>query len=124
LLRTPKALLYTGVIAFSVLGVYALSFNQFDLIALFFFGLFGYLMERYGFPAATLVLAMVLGPLVEQNLSRALNISGGDLTAFVERPISLALVITIFLLVVLPAALRMIRFFRAGRADQGATAAP
>ncbi|MGH3386229.1 MAG: tripartite tricarboxylate transporter permease, partial [Nocardioidaceae bacterium] len=42
LLRTPKALLYTGVIAFSVLGVYALSFNQFDLIALFFFGLFGY----------------------------------------------------------------------------------
>jgi putative tricarboxylic transport membrane protein len=113
LLRTPPVLLYLGVMAFSVLGVYALGFNLFDLYILFILSIVGYLMERYSIPAAATVLAMVLGPLVEQNLSRALSISGGDPLTFVERPISLTLVVFGVLAMVVPPLWRAIQHRRA-----------
>lgn len=107
LLKTPRVLLYMGVMGFAVLGVYALGFSEFDLYLLFIFSVIGYLMERYGFPAATAVLAMVLGPLVEQNLGRALNIAGGDPLFFLHRPISLTLVIISALVLAVPALIRL-----------------
>ena len=66
MLKTPPAMLYSGVIAFSVLGAYALNFNVFDMLMLLGFGLVGYLMQRYDFPMAPAVLALVLGILAEQ----------------------------------------------------------
>ena len=117
MLRTPPELLYTGVAALGVLGAYALGFDQFDLYLLFGFAVIGYLMDRYDFPAATAILAMVLGPLVEQNLSRALNIGGGDPLVFVQRPISLALVLISVLVVVSPLAMKALRWHRARTAD-------
>ena len=102
-------MLYSGVIAFSVLGAYALNFNVFDMLLLLGFGLVGYLMQRYGFPMAPAVLALVLGVLAEQHLRRALSVSNGDVMTFVERPISLALVIFILLVLVLPPVLRLVR---------------
>lgn len=123
LLRTPQVLLYPAVAALGVLGTYALGFDQFDLYLLFAFGIVGYLMDRYDFPAATAILAMVLGPLVEQNLSRALNIGGGDPLVFVQRPISLALVLASVLVVVGPLAMKALRWQRqrrhSGIAGQG-----
>jgi putative tricarboxylic transport membrane protein len=115
LLKTPPAMLYSGVIAFSVLGAYALNFNVFDMLMLLGFGLVGYLMQRYGFPMAPAVLALVLGILAEQHLRRALSVSDGDLMTFVERPISLALLIFILLVLVLPPAIRLVRARQAGR---------
>jgi putative tricarboxylic transport membrane protein len=115
LLKTPPAMLYSGVIAFSVLGAYALNFNVFDMLMLLGFGLVGYLMQRYGFPMAPAVLALVLGILAEQHLRRALSVSDGDLMTFVERPISLALLIFILLVLVLPPAIRLLRARQAGR---------
>jgi putative tricarboxylic transport membrane protein len=112
LLKTPAVPLYTGVLALSVLGVYALNFNQFDLLLLFGFGLVGYLMQRYGFPLAPAVLALVLGGLVEQNLRRAMSISDGDVNVFFTRPISLALVVLILLVAVLPPLVRLRRVRR------------
>jgi len=109
MLKTPPAMLYSGVIAFSVLGPYALNFNTFDMLMLLGFGLVGYLMQRYGFPMAPAVLALVLGVLAEQHLRRALSVSNGDVMTFVERPISLALVIFILLVLVLPPVLRLVR---------------
>ena len=117
LLRTPQVLLYPAVAALGVLGTYALGFDQFDLYLLFAFGIVGYLMDRYDFPAATAILAMVLGPLVEQNLSRALNIGGGDPLVFVQRPISLALVIASVVVVAGPFVLKALRWYRARTAD-------
>jgi putative tricarboxylic transport membrane protein len=122
LLKTPPAMLYSGVIAFSVLGAYALNFNVFDMLILLGFGLVGYLMQRYDFPMAPAVLALVLGVLAEQHLRRALSISNGDLMTFVERPISLALVIFILLVLVLPPVLRLMRARQAGRHRVGAQA--
>jgi putative tricarboxylic transport membrane protein len=115
LLKTPPAMLYSGVIAFSVLGAYALNFNVFDMLMLLGFGLVGYLMQRYGFPMAPAVLALVLGILAEQHLRRALSVSNGDLMTFVERPISLALLIFILLVLVLPPAIRLVRARQASR---------
>jgi putative tricarboxylic transport membrane protein len=122
ILKTPPAMLYSGVIAFSVLGAYALNFNVFDMLMLLGFGLVGYLMQRYDFPMAPAVLALVLGVLAEQHLRRALSVSNGDLMTFVERPISLALVIFILLVLVLPPVLRLMRARQAGRHRVGAQA--
>jgi putative tricarboxylic transport membrane protein len=115
LLKTPPAMLYSGVIAFSVLGAYALNFNVFDMLMLLGFGLVGYLMQRYDFPMAPAVLALVLGILAEQHLRRALSVSNGDLMTFVERPISLALVIFILLVLALPPVIRLLRMRRISR---------
>jgi putative tricarboxylic transport membrane protein len=122
LLKTPPAMLYSGVIAFSVLGAYALNFNVFDMLMLLGFGLVGYLMQRYDFPMAPAVLALVLGILAEQHLRRALSVSNGDLMTFVERPISLALLVFILLVLVLPPAIRLLRVRQAGRHRVGTRA--
>jgi putative tricarboxylic transport membrane protein len=109
LLKTPPAMLYSGVIAFSVLGAYALNFNVFDMLMLLGFGLVGYLMQRYDFPMAPAVLALVLGILAEKHLRCALSVANGDLMTFVERPISLAMLIFIVLVLILPPAIRLLR---------------
>lgn len=70
-----------------------------------FFGAIGYLMKKFGFEAAPLVLAFIMGPLLEQNLRQALLISGGSFTIFFTRPIScvtLAIAILLLLSNVLP----------------------
>ncbi|HWM17296.1 MAG TPA: tripartite tricarboxylate transporter permease, partial [Microbacterium sp.] len=67
LLRVPQELLFPGVAVSGVLGAYALGFDPFDLYLLFGFSIIGYLMDRYDFSAASALLAMVLGPLIEQN---------------------------------------------------------
>lgn len=119
LLKTPAVPLYTGVAAFAVLGAYALNFNTFDLFLLLGFGIVGYLMQRYDFPLAPAVLALVLGGLVEQNLRRTLSISEGSLTVFVQRPLSLALIGVIFLVAVLPPLVRLWNSQRASRSETG-----
>lgn len=119
LLKTPAPLLYTGVLSFTVLGAYALSFDLFSMLLLFGFGLVGYAMQRYDFPLAPAVLALVLAPLVEQNLRRALKISGGDVTTFVHRPISAVLVALIVLVIVAPLVIRMVRRLAERRMPEG-----
>ena len=108
LLTIPTPVLYFGVMAFAVLGVYASRLSQFDLLLLVGFGVVGYLMMKFDFPPATLILAMVLGPLVEDNLGRALNISRGDLTVFIDRPISRVLVICGLVVVLAPIVARLV----------------
>jgi putative tricarboxylic transport membrane protein len=108
-------MLYSGVIAFSVLGAYALNFNVFDMLMLLGFGLVGYLMQRYDFPMTPAVLALVLGILAEKHLRCALSVANGDLMTFVERPISLAMLIFIVLVLILPPAIRLLRARQAAR---------
>lgn len=93
LLKIPTPLLFSGVMAFVVLGAYALTFNIFSMLLLLVFGALGYFMQEYDFPLAPAVLALVLEPLLETNLRRALDITGGDLTTFVTRPASLVLLL-------------------------------
>lgn len=109
LLKVPPPLLYGGVVAFVMLGAYALTFSFFSLMLLIVIGLVGYFLQESGFPLTPAILAAVLLPLLELNLRRALLIADGDWTTFVDRPLSLTLLVLISLGVVIPALLQLRR---------------
>jgi TctA family transporter len=93
LLAIPYNVLFPAIVAFACIGTYSLNLNPFDVYAIAFFGILGYVLLKLGCEPAPLLLGFVLGPLLEQHLRRALIISHGDPTVFLTRPISLALLI-------------------------------
>src|SRR6202521_857593 len=108
LLRVPYRLLYPSIVVFCCIGIYSINNSPTDVVIAAIYGLFGYWLGKHEFEPAPPVLAVVLGPLMEENLRRAMLIARGDATVFFTRPISSVLLITaIFLLVV--AALPKIR---------------
>lgn len=88
-LKIPANILSPLILAFSVVGSYAIRYNMFDVIVLFVFGLIGYAMNKFKFPLAPLVLGLILGPIIESNLLRAMTISRGRLSGLLASPISL-----------------------------------
>jgi putative tricarboxylic transport membrane protein len=103
LLKIPPPWLYAGIIVVSMAGVFGASNSVFDIGLLFVFGLLGYTMRRFGFPAAPLIVGMILAPMAEQSMRQALIISQGEWSAFVTRPISGTLLAISLVLLVLPA---------------------
>ena len=93
MLRVPYSVLFPAIIAFSAVGCYSLGLNAYDVLAVALFGVLGYFLIRMGCEPAPLLLGFVLGPLLEENLRRALIISRGDPSVFVSRPISLVLLV-------------------------------
>jgi TctA family transporter len=81
------------IILFAAIGTYSLAFNAFDVYAIVFFGILGYILIKCGCEPAPFLLGFVLGPLLEENLRRALIISRGDPTVFVTRPLSAVLLV-------------------------------
>jgi len=88
LLRLPYNILFPLILIFSIIGVYCSSNNIFDVHVMVGFGIAGYLMRKLGYEPAPLVLAFVLGPMLENNLRKSLILSQGDLLIFVQHPIS------------------------------------
>jgi len=88
LLTVPYHLLYPGMLFFICIGVYSVSNSTFDVMLTLIFGLVGFGMMRFGFPAAPLLLGFVLGPLIEENFRRALVLSRGNPEVFFTRPVS------------------------------------
>jgi putative tricarboxylic transport membrane protein len=88
-LNFNKSYLYTTILVLCMIGSYAVNNNVFDVYVMFFAGLLAYYMIKYGFPVAPTVLALVLGPTMEDNFRRALILSQGDLSIFVTSPISI-----------------------------------
>jgi putative tricarboxylic transport membrane protein len=88
-LKVPYRILFPLILLFCLIGVYSISNAIFDLYVMIAFGVLGYLMRKFGYEPAPLVLAFVLGPLMENNLRKALIISDGSFSIFVARPISL-----------------------------------
>ena len=79
LLRTPRPYLYAGILFFASMGAYAVNGSNFDLILLLLLGLLGFVMRRFGLPVLPLIVAVILGPRVELQGRRALQLSSGDL---------------------------------------------
>jgi len=102
LLKVPEALLYPMILAFSVLGVYSLSRNVADLYIMFGIGVLGFLLRRYKYPLAPVILGLVLGPLLEKEFRRALIGSRGDWWVFVDRPLSATILAVAALVLVAP----------------------
>jgi TctA family transporter len=101
LLTVPYRFLYPAILLFCCIGVYSLNNNVFDVALAVFFGLLGYLFIKLGCEPAPLLLAFVLGPQMEEHLRRALLLSRGNWNTFVERPISLGLLLAAALLLIL-----------------------
>jgi len=88
-MRLPDAVIAVGIMAFAVLGAFAIRNLMFDVYLMLGFGVVGYLMKKLRFPVAPIVLAMVLGYLVESNYRTALVSSQGDYMIFITDPVSL-----------------------------------
>lgn len=102
LLSIPRPLLYGGILIFATLGAYGLRNSWFDLLLLYIIGLIGFVMRRYDIPVAPTIVGMILGPLAEQQLRRALSISQGDPSVFFTHPISATVLAITALLVIGP----------------------
>ncbi|HVL57541.1 MAG TPA: tripartite tricarboxylate transporter permease [Burkholderiaceae bacterium] len=109
LLRIPRPQLYAGILVFAGMGVYGMRQSAFDVFLLYAIGVMGFLMRRYGFGTAPVVVGMILGPLAEEQLRRSLAISQGDPIVFVTRPISGAILAVTVLLLVAPWLWRRLR---------------
>lgn len=88
ILKVPYRILFPLIILFCLIGAYSLNSNTFDVLVMLIFGLAGYLMRKFGYEGAPLLLAYVLGPMMEQALRQSLLISYGSFTIFLTRPIS------------------------------------
>ena len=105
LLSVPYRMLYPAILLFCVIGIYATNTNFVQMVMTALFALFGYILIKFECEPAPLVLGFILGPLMEENLRRAMVISRGDPMVFLERPISatlLALAVFVVALIVLP----------------------
>ncbi|MCC3355471.1 tripartite tricarboxylate transporter permease [Bacillus sp. REN16] len=102
ILKIPRPMLISLVVIFCIIGVYGISFRTFDLFLLVIFGILGYFMAYFKFPAAPMLLAFILGGMMEQSLRQALTISDGSLLIFIEKPISCALLLIAALSFIVP----------------------
>jgi putative tricarboxylic transport membrane protein len=100
LLTVPYRLLYPAILLFCAIGVYTVNNTSFDVMQTAFFGFLGVLFMKLECEPAPLLLGFVLGPMMEENLRRALLLSRGDPFVFVQRPISAGLLIAAVLLIV------------------------
>ena len=90
LLKIPPPYLYAGVLTFAMLGAYAVAGNTFGMFVAIAVGVLGLLFRRYGYPITPLILGVVLGPMAELQLRRAVQISNGDFMTLIEKPFSVA----------------------------------
>ena len=100
LLTVPYRFLFPAIILFCAVGVYSTNNNSFDIWMVAVFGFIGYLFVKLGCEPQPLLLGFILGPMMEENLRRALLLSRGDWTAFVTRPLSGSLLFVALILLV------------------------
>jgi putative tricarboxylic transport membrane protein len=92
-LRVPYTILMNFIVIFAAVGAYTVNNNLFDVWVMVGFGILGYLMKKLNYPIVPLVLGLVLGRLAENSLRQALTISGGSISIFIERPITVIFLI-------------------------------
>ena len=138
LLRIPRPYLYAGILFFASMGAYAVNGSPFDLILLLVLGLLGFVMRRFGLPVLPLIVGVILGPRVELQGRRALQLSGGEpwglfgsidqaTGQFVLSPIACTIYVIIVIILVWPLLFPLIRRIlpaRAAGAVEAMTAEP
>ena len=100
LLKVPYRLLFPAIMAFSAIGVYSVNNASFDIYLTAVFGFLGFVLSKLGFPPAPMLLGFVLGPMMEENLRRALLMSKGNPSVFITHPLSLVFMIATLLILV------------------------
>jgi putative tricarboxylic transport membrane protein len=111
IISAPRALLYPVILVIAFVGSYGVANSMFDVLVCLIFGVLGWVLRRYGFPTAPLVLALILGYMAESNFRRALIM--GDPSIFITRPVSAIILVLAVLSFAMP-------FIRAGLARRRA----
>jgi putative tricarboxylic transport membrane protein len=109
LLRVPYRLLYPMILVFCCIGVYSLNTSTFEIMLALAFGLFGYWLYKHEFEAAPLLLGFILGPMMEENLRKAMSLARGDVFEILTRPLTgvlLASAAILLVIAILPAVRR------------------
>ncbi len=112
IIRVPLRFLIPAVFASTVVGGYLMTANMAGPVTVVFFGIVGYLMRLYGYPVAAMVIGLLLGTKVEFEFTRSLQISGGELSYLLDRPITLILAAAMVLSIASPA---LVKAWRRGR---------
>jgi putative tricarboxylic transport membrane protein len=112
LLAIPQPWLYAGILVFATMGTIAAKPSVVELSMLVLFGVIGFLMRRFDYPVAPVVVGLILGPVAEQQLRRALQISLGDPMVLLQSPMSAILLGIAFIALILPFALKGMDLFR------------
>ncbi|KCV61660.1 tripartite tricarboxylate transporter TctA [Bordetella bronchiseptica] len=105
-LAVPAWMMVPGILCISYIGVYAINAGTFDLLMVVGIGALGYFLRKFGVPMAPLVLGVVLGDMMEQNLRRALSITNGDPVVLYSSPVSIGLWIAAAAVVIIPQLMR------------------
>ncbi len=109
LISTPKRFLIPAVLLFCLIGSYAINNSMFDIGVLVVSGIVGFVLRKFGFPVAPVILGLILGPMFESNLRRSLMLSQGNWSTFVIRPISLAFLLVALCILVGPPLVKLVR---------------
>jgi TctA family transporter len=104
MLRVPYRLLFPAIVAFSAIGIYSVNSSAMEIYLAALFGVLGFVWMKLGFSPTPMLLGFVLGPMMEENLRRAMLMARGDVSVFVTRPISLAFIIATALILIAAAA--------------------
>ncbi|MCX5911474.1 MAG: tripartite tricarboxylate transporter permease [Deltaproteobacteria bacterium] len=102
ILKIPYPILFPLILLFCLIGAYSLNANAGEVGLMIFFGIFGYLLRKFKYDGAPLVLAMVLGPLMDNSLRQSLLLSGGSGMIFFARPICLIVLVAVIIILLLP----------------------
>ena len=108
LLKIPKPPLYAGILIFATVGAYGMRQSAFDLFLLYGIGLVGLVMRRFNFPTAPVLVGMILGPLAEAQLRNAISIGEGSALIFVQRPMSLAILVVVVAVMLVPRLIKLL----------------
>jgi TctA family transporter len=106
LLKAPYRFMFPAILMFSAIGIYSVNGASFDIVLTAAFGLLGFVLMKLGCEPAPLLLGFILGPMMEENLRRAMSLARGDATSFLTRPVSaslLAIAVALLAVVALPA---------------------
>ncbi|KAE8765339.1 tripartite tricarboxylate transporter permease [Georgenia thermotolerans] len=114
LLQIPRPYLYAGILFFATLGAYSVNMQAFDLVLLLVLGLLGLLMRRYGLPVLPLIIGVIIGPLAEAQMRRALQLSAGHASGLWNEPLAVVIYVIIALVLLWPLLAWGIRRARGG----------
>ena len=103
ILEVPYHYICVGTLLFCVLGAYSINQSVFDIWVMLGFGVIGYLLRKIDFPLAPAVLGLILGPMLEKSLRTSLEMSAGDFSIFLTRPISAGLLVIAGIILVVSA---------------------
>jgi putative tricarboxylic transport membrane protein len=127
LLQLPRPYLYAGILFFATLGAYSVNLQAFDLVLLLVFGALGFMMRRFGLPVLPLILGVILGPRLEDQLRKALKLSGGDPlgpNGLFGEPIAVVVYIIVAIILVWPFLFKLYRRARPAAVSVPATSMP